>query len=318
MKVATTGKVSSATSVSLTPTNRVPLDDIVRAKNFPYRANDPAHVDSLFNDIKVNGLDVPIITFAESETQQVNLKGRPAPIPATFLVAGSHRLEALKKLRREAKGAFDKHFPDGSIPINHRVYSPQEALFALLRENVQRREMSAEEIFPVLDMLTKEPNNLKGKEIAVRIGKSTAWVSQHLAVTEELDPETQAEVNSREIAVGDARKLAVEVKSKRKAGETVSTEAIREKAEGLKSKQANKIATGSQRASGDDRHISAKKLLARIEAMPKIGLGRAVLVLTDAIRYLAGESDKLPAELRKDPPKPSKVVDDKPKVSSKK
>ncbi len=301
-------KTAPKPAAKVEATHSVPLDQIFRSQELVYRPTDPAHVDSLFNDIAVNGLDNPIITYAHSVGEMVKVKGKPDPVPATWLVAGSHRVEALKRFRREKPEKFEKMFPGAMIPSQHRIYTPQQALFALLRENIQRREMTAEEIFPVLGKLSGEPYNLKGKEIAIHIGKSPAWVSQMLAVDTQLDEETKSEVMAGEIAVGDARKLAAEVSSERKSGKEVSTKEIREKAATLKSKQATKVATGTQRATGDDRRVSAKKIWGRVQALPAgLGMGRTVLALKGAIEYLAQETDKLPAELRDDP-KPSKVV----------
>lgn len=277
----------------------VSLDHIVNAKDFPYRDVDPAHVDSLVADIAANGLDTPLFVFSTEPNQQIKLKGSDKTQPAHFLAAGQHRREALKKLRRENPKAFEKHFANG-IPVVHRVGTAQEMMFLMLRENVQRKEMSAEQIFPVLELLTKEPHNLTGKEIAVKIGKSTAWVSQHLAVLE-TDPELAEAAKSGKVSVSDARTIAADARKDAKSnGGKVDTKAVSSKIAAAAQKKTNQAAAGNVRAAGDDRRVSAKKLYQRVLALPNLTLQRHRDVLLEALAYLAGESDKLPAELKKD------------------
>lgn len=276
----------------------VALDHIVNLKDFPYRDIDAAHVETLVNDIKVNGLDTPLFTFATEEGQQVKPKGSDKANPAHFLAAGLHRREAIRKIRREDPKVFEKLFPNG-IPVIHRIASAQDMMFLMLRENVQRREMSSEEIFPVLEMLTKEPYSLSGREIAAKIGKSTSWVSQHLAVLEEND-ELATAAKSGAVDVSDAREIAAGIRKEKKATGTVDTAKVKAKVAVAAAKKTNKVASGNVRAAGDDRKVSAKKLYQRVVSMPKVTLGREVEILRAALSYLAGESEKLPAELRKE------------------
>lgn len=299
-------KVETKTE-AVAPNQHVPLDHIVNHKELTYRALDSAHVEALVADIGANGLDQPLLTFTPSANQQVRLKGSQDAIPATYLVAGLHRRAALLQLRRAKPTVFAQRFPKG-VPILHRVTPISEALLLQIRENVQRREMSAEEIFPILEKLASAPYNMKGKDIATKVGKSTSWVSQMMAVNEELDPETKEDVKAGKIAVGDARKLAGEVRSDRKAGKTVTKEEIKARATTLKQKQAVKASTGAQRATGDDRKVSLKRLWSRYRALPTgITSGRCVKILEQVVRYLLGEVRELPPELRQDA-KPSKVV----------
>lgn len=302
MKIASK---SAAPAAPVAPTQYVPLDNIVNKKELKYRALDSEHVDSIAASIIANGLDTPLTTFAEKADSMVRIKGAEEPVAATFLVAGNHRRAALMKVRRENADVFKKRFPNG-IPVVHHVYTIPEAMFAQLRENIARKEMTAEEIFPVLEQLSSEPYNLSGKDIAKKIGKSTAWVSQHLAVNEELDDETKTEVNEGKIPVGAARKLASEVRAERKAGKTVSKEEIRSKAEAAK----NKAASGAQRAQGEDRRVSLKKLFGRYTAVTtklQLNVGRKLILLTNMVEYSLGQKTKLEPELRTDPA-PSKVV----------
>ena len=301
----TKSAVKSAPPVQ--PNLFVPLDHIVNSKDLHYRGQDQAHVDALVADIGANGLDSPLFTFAETSTHQVKIKGAPTAIPATYLVAGLHRRAALLKLRREQAEVFKKRFPNG-IPVLHRVCNVAEALLLQVRENCSRKEMSAEEIFPILEKLAADPFKMTGKQIASKVGKSTAWVSQMMAVNAELDPETQVEVRTSKIAVGDARKLAGEVRAGKKAGAPLTKETIRAKAEALKHKQAQKSAGGGQRASGDERKVSLAKVWGRYRAScTSISTGRKVTILEDTIRYVLGELKTLSPELRIEK-KPSKVT----------
>jgi ParB-like chromosome segregation protein Spo0J len=301
MKLNTETKSSGPAVIA---TAYVPLDHIVENKGLHYRDLDQVHVASLVDDIKVNGLDVPLITFAETADKKIKIGGSGEPVAAHFLVAGRHRREALRKLRASDAATFKKLFPQG-IPVNHRVISVKDALFLSLRENVQRREMTAEQIFPVLQKLTDE-YKMTGKEIAKHIGKSTSWVSQMLAALTEPDPETVAEITAGKIAVGDARKLGAKIKADRKSGKVVTKDSIREEAGKLTTKQAAKVASGAQRSTGDDRKTSLKKLYSRYQALPNLPLGRKLQILELAIQYSIGEKSSLPPELKKDI-KPTKV-----------
>lgn len=292
-------KNTKPAAADVSPNRFVTLDHIVNHKELVYRSLDDAHVTSLVADIAANGLDIPLLTFSLTPDAQVKLKGATDAIPATYLVAGLHRRAALLKLRREQPEVFKKRFPNG-IPVIHSVCSVSDAMLRQIRENVRRKEMSAEEIFPVLAKLAADPFKLSGKEIAKRIGMSVAWVSQMMAVNEELDEETKEEVNTGKIAVGDARKLAGEVRAAKKSGAAPTKESIREKAAALKQKQASKAAGGAQRAQGEDRKVSLKRLWGRYQAIASVGSGRRVQILEEAIQYALGLRKTLPAEIRLD------------------
>lgn len=298
VKAPAVAKVA-AKQETVVPNQYVSLDSIVNSKELIYRKAEAAHVEALAADILANGLDQPLLTFAPQADSEVRLSGAPNSIPATYLVAGNHRRHALAKIRRDDAAAFKKRFPAG-IPILHRICSVAEALLLQVRENVQRREMSAEEIFPILAKLAAAPYTMKGKDIAKKVGKSTAWVSQMMAVNEELDEDTKKDVVEGKIAVGDARKLAGELRAAGKAGKPATAAEIKAAATELKNKQAAKVASGVQRSSGDDRRVSAKKIWGRYRAMPNVGTGRRVQILEGAFEYLLSATKVLPAELRKE------------------
>jgi ParB-like chromosome segregation protein Spo0J len=300
MNVTTKAPAAAKPSTEkVSPNQFVALDHIVNHKDLSYRSLDTAHVDALAADIAVNGLDIPLLTFAETPTHRVKLKGAQTDMPATFLVAGLHRRAALLKFRREHGEAFKKKFANG-IPILHRICSVGDALLLQIRENVARREMSAEEIFPILEKLSAAPYNMSGKEIAKRVSKSPAWVSSMMAVNEELDPTTKEEVVTGKIATGDARKLAGDVRKEKKSGAAPTKESIRERAEALKQKQAAKAATGAQRAHGEERKVSLKKIWERYQVASISGAGRRVQILEEAVQYSLGLRKTLPAEVRLD------------------
>lgn len=298
MKIANSAATAAPAPTVKDANHFPPLDNIVNKKGLIYRPIDADHVAVLAQSIKDSGLDTPLFTFSEKEGTLVRINGQAEPVPATYLVAGNHRRAALKKFRQDHPKEFAKRFPNG-IPTIHRTCSTADAMMLQLRENLLRREMSAEEIFPVLEQLSKEPYNLSGKEIAKKVGMSTAWVSQMMAVNEELPPETQSEIAEGKISVGAARKLAGEVKSARKAGTPMTKDEITAKAADAKAK----LASGAQRSQGDDRKISLKKLWVRYSALTgklQLSTGRANEVLTNMIEYTLGETAKLEAEIRKD------------------
>jgi len=299
MKVENAKPAKSSKAVSSNNTVvYIPVHHIALSKLLTYRKVDEEHVDSLMEDIRRNGLLQPLVVFTEAEDKKFKIEGEV--LPARYLAAGLHRRAAILKLRKQHTADYDKAFPNG-IPCTLRVVDPSEAMLIQLRENVQRREMSPEEIFPVLEKLAVEPYNLTGREIAKKIGKTAAWVSQMMAVNDELDEDTRKDVVDGKIDTGDARRLAAEVRKDRKSGKTVEKEDIHAKAAVLKDKKAMKDASGKSRATGDDRKVSAGKVLLRYKSMSRVSQARKLEILEETLRYLGGELARLPAELREDP-----------------
>jgi ParB-like chromosome segregation protein Spo0J len=269
----------------------VPLELITKHPEMHYRPLDKEWADELSADIENNGLDVPLIVWNEDGDTQVKIAGELHP--ASFLIAGLHRQEALKRFRARNPKGYEKMFPEG-IPVVFKTGDMADALTAQLRENVQRKDMTAEEIFPVIERL-QDDFGLKGKEIAKRIGKSTAWVSNVMQIKEQLGDEGVEGVIKKGVTMSDAAKAARKLKKAKKAGKKVS---VSEVLKGAKSKAAKKKKKGAQRA---EKRISAKTAYKRFLALPKMKLHDTIELLTETLAYLAGEEEEPPDLIAEEP-----------------
>ncbi len=272
----------------------LPLAHIATSKNIPLRNLNDAHVTGLVTSILKAGLDNPLDVWGgEASGAKMQLKGGEK-IDAAFLIAGNHRREALRRIHAEHPDKFAALFPAG-VPVRRRVGPLADALLLQLRENVQREDMEADQIFPVLTHLVQL--GLKQNVIANRVGKSTAWVSTMLEVNRELGDEGAEEVAKGGLPVRAAVKAAKEVKAAKKAGQAVDTKAALKKA---KDEHDEAKAGNAKRAK---KRVGLKELYSRYGLLPvsKATIGRKVQILEGIIAYAIGESNKLPDEVKSAP-----------------
>ena len=268
----------------------VPLELIVQHKELPPRDVDQNNVDELFHSIKRSGLDTRLTLWGGDKSgTKMTVGGKEHP--ASFLIAGNHRRAALRKLLKDDPDRFNALFPNG-IPCTIRICPLSEALLIQLRENVMRKDMTPEQILPVLQHLTKL--GVKQNVIAIRIGKSTGWVSQMLDIAENLGEEGLEEVAKGGLTVRDARAAGKEIKKAKKDGKPVSA---KEAVSKLKQKIEEKR-KGKKRV---EKRASIKLLYNRYSVLPSnVTQGRRVQILEGICEYLIGESDDLPKEVASD------------------
>lgn len=276
----------STTPVAIT---MVPVDHIVNHPDIHYRKLDKEWAKELGEAIATSGLDQPLILWNGGDPDtQIKIAGKL--LPATFLIAGQHRLAAIKGLRSKSRSEFKQFFPDGAVPCIVRGGSLEDALCTQLREGVLHKSPSNDEVFPVLQRLAGE-FQMKQNEIADKIGKSTAWVSQILSVSDTLGKGAIDALSDGEMTVADATKAAKEVKQKRAKGEDVDPEEVVKKA---KSKAADRKASGRER---EEKRVGTKKLIERYRSLPSMTLGKKLQVVEAMFAYIVGEVDELPDEL---------------------
>lgn len=264
------------------------------------------HVQSLVDSISANGLDTPLLVWSGSDKPgaQMKIKSEKDPVPGCFVVAGFHRRAAIRRISKDTPEVFAKRFPNG-IPVKYVAGGIVEALAAQLRENVDRLDPEVGEIVPFVVAL-HETHKLKGKEIARKIGKSEAWVSQMLAIHKNLGKEGVEAVAKEGASVRDAVKGAKDVKS----GKVSKDEAVTK----IKNKTATKKAGG--KPAQDLKRVSAKTLYARYTALPSMKTGARLTVLESALAYLAGQNDEIPTELEGDSDQKDNKKSKKPKAES--
>jgi ParB family transcriptional regulator, chromosome partitioning protein len=116
-----------------------PLDQI-KLRHQDTRPLNEAHVSALAESIGVLGLIEPLA---------IDAKGQ--------LLAGGHRLAAIKQIQVNEPEIFQKQFPGGTIPA--RVFpfnadqAPELALQIEIAENEKRRDYSASEVRDIADRL---------------------------------------------------------------------------------------------------------------------------------------------------------------------
>lgn len=266
----------------------VPVEGLLRNKEIPYRTVDKEFVEALSQDIEHNGLDNPIQVWDTGKVVRVKMPDGEK-LDAAYIIAGVHRTEAIKSLKGRNAKRYSELFPNG-VPAIVSTGELPDALFRLLRENVQRKEMSAEQILPIMRKLRDE-FKMKNRQIAKEVGKSDSWVSQIFDLEETLGKDGVDKVTEGKLSIREAQKVAKSVKEKRAKGEDADVSAEID--------ETAKERGGLKRAK---KRVSAKKLQLRYAALPSsLTIGARVKILEDVLRYLAEEIKTLPKELREEP-----------------
>jgi ParB/RepB/Spo0J family partition protein len=289
---------STAPKAPVGPTKFIPLRHIVDFKELGQRDLNQDHVTALTDSIRKNGLDTPLTVWDGGDKYPTMLDGAKE-VPSSFLVAGLHRRAALKRLNKEDPEAFAKKFKNG-VPCVVKSGSIQDMVCLQLRENIDRLELAPEEILPKILRLRDE-FQMKGKQIALAIGKSPSFVSNIFDIETQLGKSGLKEVLEGGIAIRDALKAADEVKKAKKSGESVDADAAVSKA---KAKTSSRKEQGRER---EEKRTSLPKIWSRFKALPTLPDSQAYEILRKGVQYAVGERDALPRELRKDSEKESKT-----------
>lgn len=273
-----------------------PLENILNSKSLPLRGLNESHVKSLVVSISKAGLDNPLDVWG-GEAEGKLMKLGEKTMPASFLITGNHRREALRRLASEDPKKFAAMFPQG-IPNRRRVCELKDALLVQLRENVQREDMDASEILPVLKHLIEL--KVQQNVIANRIGKSPAWVTSMLDINKTLGDEGEEEVAKGTLSVRSANAAAKKIKSAEAKGEPVDKKAALAAA---KAEEAERRQGNAKRAK---KRVSLRVLFDRFTALPttKMVLGEQLNILKGIIAYAIGESNKLPEQVKNEVAEP--------------
>lgn len=280
----------------------VPLKHLLAHPDLKNRPIDKGHVAELVESIFRNGLDTPLQSWnggADDSEMEVPDDGK---VPANYLIAGFHRRDALRELKKKDEGRFFELFPEGKIPVVRRAGTLAEMIALQIRENANRKDPSLPELLPQLIKL-RDTHKMKNVAIARAIGKSEAWVSRVFDIVEDGGEEAVAAAQEGKLSYREALSVADDVKKAKKEGKPLSKE---EKSERVK-KAVEKSAKSKGKGKSEKR-IGAKTLYGRYKVMPKVQLGRKLTILEETFAYIAGESDELPAELQRDATVEKKVV----------
>ncbi len=172
----------------------IPLADIKPRPHQQTRPADPSHVAALRDSIAAVGLISPIA---------VDTNG--------VLLAGLHRLDAIKALQKTDRKRFDELFGAG-VPVRKfefdAVTDPSQALIVEATENEQRRDYTPEEVRQLAHRLAaagytqREGRPAKGEKalrpaLALIIGKSEKTVQRYLQPPPETKTDAQVSIWSK-------------------------------------------------------------------------------------------------------------------------
>ena len=170
------------------PQFMVPLKALL-SMPFQCRTNpDEPEMAELTESIKALGVLQPILV-------------RPKPNGLYEIVYGQRRVKAAEKA-----GLVE-------IPANVRVLSDQEAYEVQFIENIQREDLSDMEKARMLNFLITKFGYTQ-EALAQKVGKSKAWVSQHIAMLE-LEKVHPGELQTGEITERQAREILAAPEEKR-------------------------------------------------------------------------------------------------------
>lgn len=117
----------------------VPLSRI-QGRDQDTRPLNPDHVADLMESIGILGLIEPLVVDQHNK-----------------LLAGGHRLEAIRELKQKDGSAYETHFPDNAIPVRVIPFDAQEdterALQIEVAENEKRRDYTPAEVRAIAEHL---------------------------------------------------------------------------------------------------------------------------------------------------------------------
>jgi len=274
----------------------VPLDSIKLHPKLSYRAIDAEHVEELQSSIALSGLDARLHVFNTVKDETARISGSEKTFKVAFLSAGRHRLAAIKALAKADPDTFNARFPQGIPVVFHEAATLQQAEITMIRENVQHLAASPESLLPILNRLVNTHKMQLG-EIAAQLSKSIGWVSQHVAILTELPKAVLERVLKGEIRLGDARKLANEVRVARNKGDEVDAAEVTARAEKLAEEKKALAEQGSQRRA--KRKVRPEVVYTAYKALKLTDAEEKCKVLAACLSYLAGEREELPKQIQK-------------------
>jgi ParB family chromosome partitioning protein len=161
----------------------LPVAQLQESPTNPRRRFDARGLEELATSIRSQGILQPLLV--RSVTDQMY-----------EVIAGARRLRAARMAEKEF------------LPVRIVQLSDAEAIEAQAIENLQREEIHPlEEALAYKNMLELEGSLYSVASIAERLGKSPAYITQHLRLTELIEPIAQAFLDDR-IGVGHALEIA--------------------------------------------------------------------------------------------------------------
>jgi hypothetical protein len=174
---------------------------IVVIKERNTRQDKPANLGVLRQDFRENGVTQPVEVYISDGSEPGIQKGAPV------LVTGYTRQEEAAAIADEyEKDGGERRFeiPYKIVPVPTGVKDPdamqQHLLMKNIAENFFRNDLTDRDTINAILRLTKgqkEIGTKRATEIARYFGKSAAWVTQRLRMTDQLAPELFARLGKR-------------------------------------------------------------------------------------------------------------------------
>lgn len=151
----------------------------IQLREHDTRSTKQNHVEALKQSIATLGLIEPLVVDERN-----------------VLLAGGHRLHAIKLLKNESPDIYQKHFPQNNIPVRVIPFNSKEdaerALKIEVAENEQRRDYTPAEVRAIAERLRKVGyEKVKGRPgenqkplmpaLSVVIGKNIRTIQRYLA-----------------------------------------------------------------------------------------------------------------------------------------
>ena len=153
--------------------------DRIKLRAADTRSLNEKHVESLKESITILGLIEPLAVDQEK-----------------VLLAGGHRLAAIRLMRKDDKAAFELHFPDDKVPVRIMPFEaasePSKALQVEIAENEHRRDYTPSEVRNLAERLREFGyKDVKGRPkkdekalmpaLTVVVGKNIRTIQRYLA-----------------------------------------------------------------------------------------------------------------------------------------
>jgi len=172
--------------------NTISFDSIQFHPSIPNVRFALGDVDGLAKSIHEQGLITPLLVLREKNGRKTD----------HFLVSGHRRYEAVKRLRA-ASTVMQNKFEDIEVTFFDGTLS--DALFVNIAENLNRQSLSPME---VADRIQDFVNSgLEQQEVAKKLGRSAAWVSQILSVNKKATTGVKSALSGGQIKTSHAKEL---------------------------------------------------------------------------------------------------------------
>ena len=151
-----------------------------------HRTVNQAKIDHLVKDIVVNGLLEPLVVWERNQNE-------------FYLVGGFHRHEAIRRIRVQNPGYFDR------VDVRVVAGEPDEIKALNLKLNADRLDTRITDYFETVLYLNNV--NWSPERIAEFLDKSTGWIEEIIRFAPSVNSEMKAKLEAGELSWNRAREI---------------------------------------------------------------------------------------------------------------